>query len=239
MRVLVFLLLLANLLFFAYSEGYFGRTQHPDALRLSKQVRPEDIRVVARDTPPTSPSKTTAPEATPPQVSTATADIQPSLPETAPATEVCLRWEGLLPKEANPVLALLSERFSDFKSTRQSKPIPVTTWWVFIPPLPGKAEADKKAGELKQLGVQDFLIIQDNGSNHHAISLGIFSSEAAGKTRLAELREKGVRSARLEPGPRKETVQLDVRGPRIRHQELASALSTLGVIKPQTLTPCP
>ena len=43
-----------------------------------------------------------------------------------------------------------------------------------IPPLANKKEADAKAAELKKLQVQEYFVIQENGPNNHAISLGLF-----------------------------------------------------------------
>ena len=38
MKALVFLLILFNLLFYAFTQGYFGQAEHPDAGRIEKQV---------------------------------------------------------------------------------------------------------------------------------------------------------------------------------------------------------
>jgi hypothetical protein len=63
----------------------------------------------------------------------------------------------------------------------------------------------RKAGELKKLGVQDFFVVQEDGENRWAISLGVFRSEEAAQSRLAALRGQGVRTARV--GPRESHVQ--------------------------------
>jgi hypothetical protein len=52
MRILVFLLVLANLLFFAHTEGFLGPPDNPDALRVEQQVYPERVKVVARGEAP-------------------------------------------------------------------------------------------------------------------------------------------------------------------------------------------
>ena len=61
------------------------------------------------------------------------------------------------------------------------------SWWVMVPPLANKAEADKKVGELKELGVSDLFVVHDAGPNQFAISLGVFSSEKGGQEHLARL----------------------------------------------------
>jgi hypothetical protein len=68
---------------------------------------------------------------------------------------------------------------------------------VYIPPQGSKEAADKKAAELKRLGVDDFFVIQDNSALQWGISLGIFKTEEAAHKQLDELSRKGVRSARV------------------------------------------
>ena len=103
-------------------------------------------------------------------------------------------------------------------------------WWVFVPPLPNKAAAEKKAGELRQFGVTDYFIVPD-GFNRYAISLGVFSSEKGGQDRLAELKDKGVRSARLAPRPGKDsTVNLQASGPAAAK---AAVLAAVGKVLPK------
>jgi len=68
---------------------------------------------------------------------------------------------------------------------------------VYIPSQGTKDAADKKAIELRHLGVNDFYIIQDAGPFHWGISLGVFKSEDAARALLAALNQKGVHSARL------------------------------------------
>jgi len=66
---------------------------------------------------------------------------------------------------------------------------------VFIPPQANRAAALKKTAELKSLGIDDYFILQDEGKMRWALSLGVFSSEEAARSRLEALRAKGVRSA--------------------------------------------
>jgi hypothetical protein len=77
--------------------------------------------------------------------------------------------------------------------------VDATGYWVHIPPLKSKAEMDKKLGELTTFGIADFSPVQDPNLGRYAISLGIFSTEDAAQGRLATLKEKGVRSAVMEP----------------------------------------
>ncbi|MDR3479122.1 MAG: SPOR domain-containing protein [Burkholderiaceae bacterium] len=68
---------------------------------------------------------------------------------------------------------------------------------VYIPSLGSKEAADKKAAELRRLGVADFYVIQDAGDFRWGISLGVFRTEDAARALLAAMNQKGVHSARL------------------------------------------
>ena len=73
----------------------------------------------------------------------------------------------------------------------------VTSHIVFIPSLGSKEAADKKAEELKQLGVTNYFIMSDDTPMRWSISLGVFKSDAAAQTLLAQLIKQGVHSARV------------------------------------------
>lgn len=233
MKALVFLLVLANLLFYAFSEGYFGRPENPDAGRVEKQVLPERMRIVSRGEVPAAPVKVVAPEAEPvvPEVITEATKAEPAKVEPVSMAKelppVCALWEHLSITEADRISALLSKRFTELKVTRPAASSEGNSWWVFMAPLPGKAEAEKKAAELRLFGVTDYFIIPD-GPNRFAISLGVFSSEKGGQERLAEVKEKGVRSARLMPRPGKDgTVNLQVNGPATAKPALLVAMEKM------------
>lgn len=178
MRFLVFLLVFANLLFFVWTQGYFGASANPDALRLEQQLLADQITVVARGEPPVI-AANKAPE--------------------KKALDSCLLWSELPIADADRLERLLAEKFVNFKAVRSVVAGSGTssTYWVFIPPLANKPEADKKAGELTRLGAPEFYVVQEAGPNHLAISLGIFSSKEAANERLEALRAKGVKSAKV------------------------------------------
>ena len=56
MKALVFLLVLVNVLFYAFSAGYFGGPQNPDAHRVEQQLMPERMRIVSRGEAPKAPA---------------------------------------------------------------------------------------------------------------------------------------------------------------------------------------
>lgn len=222
MRVFVFLLVLANLLFFVWTQGYLGSNTSPDALRLQQQLLADQISIVARGEPPAMGGKAQK------------ADNPVEKKETA----ACLLWSNLPIADADRLERLLAERFSAFKPVRSITP-GSSNYWVYIPPLASKQDADRKAAELKKLGAPEFFIVQDAGPNHLAISLGIFSSEDAAKERLEALRAKGVKSARSgERNVKPALAALEVSGPEAQHDALREAvLSILPEARPVACKP--
>ncbi len=171
MRALFLLLLAANLALFAWSQYYATADGAGDPEPLRRQVSPEKIRLLA------GPDLAGLPVLKP-----------------KPAPENCVEWGGFSVAEApraeqvlEPLAlgARLSQRRSEEKAG----------WWVFIPPQGNRAAALKKTAELKTLGIDDYFILPDEGSMRWAVSLGVFSSEEAARTRLEALRARGVRSA--------------------------------------------
>ena len=217
MRVLIFLLVLANLLFYAFSHGLFGSEVSNEAANL-QEINPQQVRILSRGEPPAG----DAPPAT-----EAAADA----PEPAPVASrqelpaVCLQASALPEGERAALQILISTKFPGF--TLQEIPTAAHSWWVYIPPLADRIKADKKAQELKGLGVADYFIVQE-GAQRHAISLGIFSSEKSASDHLVQLRKQGVRSAVMTARPDKnDTPKVRLRGPAEQLPEFRSALAEI------------
>jgi hypothetical protein len=114
-------------------------------------------------------------------------------------------------RRIGPVAVLDAERFKIALGAKSG--IKTVIYWVVIPPLSDKAAADKKAVELKRMGIGDFLVVNDAGPYRNAISLGTFSNEETAKDLFDRLGKKGVRSARIDTRLRPtEKALLDVRG---------------------------
>lgn len=227
MRVFVFLLILANLLFLAWTQGYFGATSNPDAFRVQQQLQPERIVVVARGEAPPEPSKAEVP-AKPPETLAGTA------PKVIGASiNTCLLLSELPPADAEKLENVLAERFFALQLLRTSNAAS-GSYWVNIAPLGSKQEADSKAAELKKLGVPEFFVVNEAGPNNRAISLGLFSSRDAALARLEMLRGKSVKSARItERNVKPASVSLELQGPVEQMDKLRQViLDTLPEIAP-------
>jgi hypothetical protein len=176
---MVFLLLvLANVAFFAWANFIGELDSQSDPRPVARQVTPEKLRIV----PPDPVAKTDA------------AVVAKPAPEAPPARVACIEWGAFAPTDAARAgEALVPFALGPRLSQRQVEE--VTNWWVYIPPRGNKQEAQKKVGELKSRGVDEFFIVQDPGPFQYAVSLGVFKTEAAATNQLEALRAKDVRTA--------------------------------------------
>lgn len=180
MRTLFLLLLLANVVFFAYAV--VGRQQSgADNQIPSLEINPERIRLI----------KSTGVAAAKPKPSTGPAGTA----SAAPAA--CLEWGVFAGPDVARADAALA-RLALPQALVQRAVADAGGYWVYIPPPKTKADIDKKVGELKALGVTEFFVVQDATPWRNAISLGIFRTEEAAKGFLDALRGKGMQSAVAE-----------------------------------------
>lgn len=191
MRIIFFLLLLANLAFFAWAYLGSGRVGDEPQL-VEQQLNPDEIRLLSTE----QIAKLAAERAK-------QAAERPKPPPKTPVA-ACLELGGFNPSDVPQVQKALDPlALGPRLSQRRAEEI--ASYWVFIPPLRNRQAASLKAAELRKLGVEDFFVVQEDPKLRFAISLGVFKTEEAANSRLAELRKKGVRTARV--GPRETSVQ--------------------------------
>jgi len=200
MRVLVLFLVLLNLGFFAWAKYMQPPESGTDARPMARQMEPGRLRIVSP--PPRTPPAGSS--AAPAGASSAAATPSVAPPAPRPEPIACLEWGSFTladaPAAAKVIGSLgLGERLSERRTEETA------SWWVFIPPQSdGRAGAVRKARELRALGVQDYFVVQEEGPNRWAVSLGVFRTEAAARARLEALQTMKVRSA--EVGPRETRV---------------------------------
>lgn len=150
---------------------------------------------VPTPTPTPAPAQSAAPVAAASPAPVATpAPIPPE--KKKPAIIACTEIGNFNPEDARRFAAQLGV-FSIGNRVEQRPVREVTSHIVYIPPQADREAAEKKAEELRGLGVDDFFIIQDNSSLRWGISLGVFKTEEGARTHLANLNQKGVRTARI------------------------------------------
>jgi hypothetical protein len=190
MRTAFLILLLANLGFFAWWRYGSPPDASADPAPLARQIDPEKLKIVApKDLPPPSPPK---------PVALIKPETQPSPPPSpAPAALKCLEWGSFTLTDA-PRAEKTLEPLALGTRLAQRRTEETAGWWVFIPPQKvanQRQAALRKAAELRNLGIEDYFIVQEEGQHRWALSLGVFRTEEAARARLGVLRNQGVRTA--------------------------------------------
>ncbi|WP_334189041.1 SPOR domain-containing protein [Noviherbaspirillum sp.] len=209
LKFFFWILLLANAVLLAYQQGYLDElvASGREPGRLQNQLNADKIRVAP------VPPQASAPQASAPSVETAamTAAVDqpapaPSSPaQSTPAAEVvaqkadtpsCVEIGNFNAADAQRFESRLAALSLGDRVSRHGVQ-EVLRHMVYIPPQPDREAAERKTAELRQLGVTDFYVIQDNSDMRWAISLGVFKIEDVARAHLADLNRKGVRSARI------------------------------------------
>jgi hypothetical protein len=221
LKLLFWLLLIGNAALFAMQRGYLGATasERHEPKRLTQQLHPETLTILpANSEKLVAPAKADAPagtvaavatadaakdakqgkpDATPPEVKAPVADPVPAAP-AAPVV-ACTEIGNFNAVEVRKFDAQLSSLNLAVKPTTRSVQ-EAASHMVYIPTQDGKDGADRKAAELRRLGIQDFYVMPESQANpalRWAISLGVFKTEEAAKAYIGRLIPQGVRSARI------------------------------------------
>jgi len=186
MRILFWLLLLANLLLFSYARWGDALTGAQGDLQAQPPLNADKIKVAP--TPAASPAPAQAAKPAP--------VIAVAQPVPADTPDVCMEWGEFSGDDlARITTALTAMKLGD--QLTQHEVEQDTGYWVYMPPQRNHARAKKKASELKALGVNDYFIVQESGKWHNAISLGVFRTRQAAQNHLDGLHKQGVRTARV------------------------------------------
>jgi hypothetical protein len=170
MRIVIVLLLLANLTLYAYTRLDTGGGE---AILLQDQVQPDKIKLL-----------------TPQQV----AALGPS--KVAALADVCVEWGPLSDPDRARALAeleplhlgrLVSQKKVDFESG----------YWVNMGPFASRAGAETRVAELRKQGVKE-LAVADAPKGQFAVSFGNFYSEKAATAYAEELARLGINLAKVE-----------------------------------------
>lgn len=194
MRVVFLLLLLGNLVFFAWAQ--FLRTPLSAEAHIQQvQMTPEKIRIVsapagAATRTPTAPEGAPARALTPGQEPTAKLEA-----EKAPAA--CLAWGVFIgPQDAGRADAAMAEAKLPPAQVRRVLS-DADGHWVLIAPQKTQADIARTIENLKQIGITDHMVVTEPAQWRNAISLGIFRTEDAARGLLADLQKKGVADVTL------------------------------------------
>ncbi|NIM39806.1 MAG: SPOR domain-containing protein [Hydrogenophaga sp.] len=239
LRWAVAVLLVANGLYFAWTQGHLGAIGFPppsdprEPQRLTKQIAPENVRLLngprgaeppanvpPRPAPPAPPAPSptvepAAPPAPPPAGAPAPAPATASAPASpSPTNEprACWQANGFTPEQAELLraeLRLLGLGTGDWQLSEIRTP---GRWIVYMGRYDNAEQANRKKAELRGLGI-DFRDVNTSGLAP-GIALGTFSSEEAAQEGLQQAERRNVRTARVVQ-ERAESVSYSLRLPAI------------------------
>ncbi len=228
LRLVAIALLLANGLYFAWSQGLlagFGLApaQQHEPERLQGQIEAGTLRLLNGPREPVQ----TAPPTNAPAVTA------PTQVAAAP-TGTCWQASGFTPTQAEALRSALAGsglvpeqwRFNEVRSAGR---------WVVYMGRYNDEQMTKKKNELRQLKIEFREV--NLPTTGPGLALGTFSSEEAVQQALKDVAKKGVRSARAAV-ERPESVSWTLRLPAITNEQ-RTAVNSLGEpLAGKTLQPC-
>ena len=170
MRIVLILLLLANLTLFAYTRLDSGGGE---GVLLTDQVQPDKIKLL-----------------TPQQV----AGLGPA--KVAALSDACIEWGPFADPDRTRALADL-ESLTLGRLLTQKRVEFDGGFMVFMGPFSSRGTADTRAAELKRQGVRD-AVVTETGRGQSFVTLGSFRVEAAATAYLESLAAQGIKLAKLE-----------------------------------------
>ncbi len=171
MRIVLILLLLANLTLYAYTRLDSGSSE---AVLLQDQIQPDKIKLLS-----------------PQQV----ASLGPA--KVAALADVCIEWGPFADPERARALAdveplalgrLLTQKRVEFDNG----------YWVTAGPFSNRGAAETRVTEMRRQGAKD-LAVADAGRGQFAVSFGTYRTEAAAVSRADELAALGINVAKVQP----------------------------------------
>lgn len=198
-------LLAVNGALFAYGQGYLGHFSgnEREPARLKNQLNADKLAVIPAEKATAAASAAASTSASTAASSSASASASASTSAAAkagPEALACVEIGNFVIGEARRFEKLLEPLDLGDRQSRHNLPgTEVSSYIVFIPPQGNKEGADRKAGELRALGVTNYFVMSDSQTMRWAISLGVFKTEGAAQNQLAALVRQGVHSARVAP----------------------------------------
>lgn len=183
MRALLLILLLANLVLWAYQQSWLGQMPPTgrEPGRITQQIQPEAIRVLS--------------EADLKQLRERTKEGSTGA-ERKDVPMACVEFGDFAADAAERVQARLEAMNLGVRLATISIEIP--GWYmVYVPPLKTRAEADRTADELRGRGVRDLMVIEDNSALRNAISLGQFKDQDLALRHQSDLERRGIKGVRV------------------------------------------
>ncbi len=195
MKIVIGLLLAVNLLLFYWVTQ---QTDQEDHLLSEVATNMPPLRLLSETTPQVVAEPSVVVENEKPMKESSKAAVtqktEPVVPSPLRAVFLELACYSLGPfleeksvQSASSTLKILGVVTTYKLETRQE----VSGYWVYIPPLPSRADARKVISMLKKRGIKDFLIVS-NGLKKNAISLGFFRTRDGAQQHQTRMQALGL-----------------------------------------------
>lgn len=199
LKWIFWLLLGVNGVVLALGQGWlgnYGAEQHEPG-RLKQQLNSGRMTLLTQQQALADPANSFSAAAV---VATDKVAAAPAATPAKPQIYACTEVGNFVLADARRFEASLEPLdLGDRQSRRNVAGQEISGYNVYIPSQGSKEGADRKANELKQLGVADYYVISDNSALRWGIALGVFKLEAGAQAQLAALNRQGVHSARVGP----------------------------------------
>jgi hypothetical protein len=193
MKLLFLMLVIANALLGLYM--WQSETRHEAGTKSLPlpELAPERIKLL-----PSNSSQSTAPgdQRSPGTLTAGNGNLTPQA--ALGAVRACLEWGALRGADSARASKLL-EGINGVPGAPQQRVEGGTSYWVYIPPLPSRKLAEARLAELQPARVDEFYVVIDDPRYLHAISLGLFSTEAGARSRQEALSRLGIKDAIVRP----------------------------------------
>lgn len=224
LRLLILVLLLVNLLYFAWSQGqlaglgYAPPTQS-EPQRVQNQIKPSAVRVLSA------------------QEAQVLNQPEPTAASTPPATAFVCLAAGVFSPQQVAVLRTALEQNLPAGAWALQDAAQAGRWLVYMGKYANAAAVQAKLQELRGLSIVA-VPVQDAPALEPGVSLGEYDSAEAASAKLQDLARRGVRTARVVQA------RAPVEGQRLVLAQVDEALrSRLGALQPalagKTLEACP
>lgn len=202
LRFIVLLLLVANGVFYAWSNGYLSQwgwvaSSQRESFRLNEQIEPERIVVRQND----KATQTTAPEALPEAVQAptsaltpATAPASPTVTAAAATSTICLTAGAFNDRQSYAIKQALDSKLSNVRWRFEIVNVPAR-WIVYMGKYANNNAREQKKTQLDQIKVPYEALTESK--LEPGLSLGSHASQAIANQALQQLVKQGVRTARV------------------------------------------
>lgn len=239
MKILILILVLANLGMLAWNQWFVEAPEKPAAAAIyeglpeivlaSEAEASEDVdngpQLFEMATGPQGPATASAGDTTPAAQLGNAEEIVVAVAETAVgngagqaadlAEEVVMTCRSIGPFDRDEEALTASETLAGLGFTinpRAEQEQRQVGFWVSIPSLADRPSAEQIAADLRNAGISDFYIVP-SGEDQNAISLGVFSQRERADRRATQVRDSGFASevtGRFQPA---NVTWLEIRGP--------------------------